>query len=1672
MTASEPFFGMPSPALDAPEAASLAEISSHYERGHYLTAHRLFTERLGPPESLRSTGALILGGRIANQLGARRRGVAAHFAAYKRAPRHGEAAYYYLSSCVSSRSALRFLHEVRRILREVALSPVQRSHVLGLEARALAFFRDLESADALIDEACRLSPDDPWVWVERAAVCSASDRPEQALLHVRTALTLRPDFVQGLKVLSDVLCRLGRMPEAIDELVTATTRVESGFLHWHMGTMLAQCGRHADALAAFTRAHAALLLLEPAGKSALFVERADAAYRMQRFDLALEYAREVNNDYHRELVKRLEQGGRYGRKVLEVPWVRQKHMTCAPATMASIASYFAQPVSHEELAAAICYGGTRSHGEREWALSHGFAVQEFTTTLEAAEALIDRGLPFALTTIEPTSGHLQTLHGYDSTRETLLVRDPSREFEVEYHAKEFLERYVGHGPRGMVFVPTARAASLEGLNLPDSTLYDELHGVNVALEAHDRPRAQQHAETLAARAPGHRLDLEAKLTLAHYDRDPLAIRAALAGLVTLYPESAAYALRYAAALQNLAPTAERELVLERFTVGKRAHPALMRARAELLSQDGRRQAEARHWARRAVALSPTDPSNLLELASSCWTDRRFDEALTLYRFAACLDETNEYCALTYFRATRLLGQADTGLAFLQARVTKLGTQSARPFESLFEAYRLLDRHEDGFKLLETALQTRSDGALLLFAASVYSRHGEADRARTFLEQAKGKVAQQSWLHMAARLASLQADGPHARALYEQLTALNPLDVGAQEQLASRMSESRGPEAAAAHLAAVCQRYPYHFDLASSWLSWARQVGGQAQADAIDALVRIAPHDPWVQRERAFWLIAQKRAAEALQIARQQVELVPNAPSSWGLLGAACHASLLREESMEAYRKALTLDPDYVYALDSLMDACSSTEERARELISYHETLTREETIEDGLKRFALLSRGVLDASRVAEMLEAALAKWPDLPAPYIALSREHRAHARLDAARKVLETACERFAYRSDLLLELSIVCAQRQESDASRRALERAHAIDPDNSVVAAAWVEDLLGRTDHAQAIRVCEAALLRDPADPELRLLLARARFHAGDREKAFADLELLVSMRPGYEDAWGLLEEWDSDLGRPDAALAAARALTERRPDEARSWLVLARRHAQRDDLEGVKHAVERATQLNPELADAYDILACAYARAGRWADAIEACSPDALKGRLPCTLKGRRCWVLARRGSLTDAIAGMEEVLRETPDYVTGMRWLCEFYESSEDHEGHARTARRLSPLDPDSPQTHGYVAAALLAVGDRVTAKEHLWRSVALDPTYFYGSATAFDLHLEDGELSQAEQALAHLIAHAPDTAHTVRRHIALRLKRADRTAALSCFAKLMRCDDAGSATVRKAYDVLSEAGFETQAQETFEQALGDPKACEAALHAWVDIAVEQNALHRMKRALTLDLAKPGQEVVAALLMRLIDAGISHFELWVFMLRHKAKLLSATPIWGASGYVLLSIKAHRTCARWLSDYASRQDAEAWHLYNFAQACRELDRQSKAADAHRVALALEQDHTASRHRAWAALYAALSGETTEARAHLAAEAGSHLTGHDLLARGLAQAAVACGTFARQRRYAIVAPLRGAIAQQIARARIDLNADPPLRKVLLRVLSRIASSRPWWQALWIRATWRTP
>ncbi len=339
-------------------------------------------------------------------------------------------------------------------------------------------------------------------------------------------------------------------------------------------------------------------------------ERCDLACLLQNYDEALTLAQQIDRPFYKRLVERLtkaleqKQDQPPPRVQLAVPFVRQFHDTCVPATQTAIANYWQKPVQQQEIAERICYEGTRAYDERKWAEDNGFHVREFRVTEDTVERLVRVGVPMTLTTVDPGFAHSQGIVGFDVYRGTFLIQDPNDRHVVEAATEKFLEHYASTGPRGMLMVPDAQAQCIDGIQFTDAQLYDEHYTVDRALAGFDRATAHQAIERMRAAAPDHRLSLQCELSLARYDADPTGQLQLVEKLLEQFPTDTNLLLMKLGMLSEFGQRSQRIDILRAACTSDKTHPILWSRLAGELLDDARDHAEAYVQLRRALRFNP------------------------------------------------------------------------------------------------------------------------------------------------------------------------------------------------------------------------------------------------------------------------------------------------------------------------------------------------------------------------------------------------------------------------------------------------------------------------------------------------------------------------------------------------------------------------------------------------------------------------------------------------------------------------------------------------------------------------------------------------------------------------------------------------------------------------------------------------------------------------------------------------------------------------------------------------------------------------------------------------------------------------------------------------------------------------------------------------------------
>jgi tetratricopeptide (TPR) repeat protein len=1644
----------PRPEPVAVPAEVLEEVRELYARGLCMQAY-LRAQSVGPLAAWTGTAARLLAGRLAIHLGSPRLTFWHHLHAWRKEPADPEACYYHARALLERRGPLRTWEFLRRQrdLSEAA-APV-RADWLGFHACVLGRLRDFDAAEDWLSRAEALAPARPWLCIERSILLETEDRYEESLEAARLALRFQPWYRPGVQSAAHILQLLDRDQEALELLTEAVGRLESGLVVAQLALLQTELGHYQDAQRSYERLAELSPLLDKDMGRWLAARRSDAAYYAGDLAAAAVRAREVEGEpFYAGLAERLEKADGEGKRVLlPVGFVRQHHKTCAPATLAAVSRFWEMPAEHLEIAGEICYDGTPAHSERRWAEEHGWTAREFRVTREVARALLDRGLPFTLTMTEATFGHLQAAIGYDSRRDTLLVRDPYQRYFGEYATDAFLQRYQATGPRGMVLVPAERAAMLDGIELTDAVLYDHFYRLLQALQEHRRDEARQAKEDLLAAAPGHRLAWEARRVLALYDANPTELLTAVEGLLRLYPEDGALQLHKTSCLRELARREECLAFLKGLCEKPGCDPVFWQLYAQELVPDARQHPEVVRLLRRYLRVRPGDARGYAALAGVLWAQRRFEPALELYRWAACLEDKDEGLAQSYFQAARPLRQTDAALAFLRDRFTRFGDRSGQPARTLSWALSQLGDATAANDILDKALALRpDDGDLLLYAAQVYASSGNLERGATLLAAAEPRCRRTSWLRAAANLALFRSELAEALRLWRGVLEVEPLALEAHREAARLLAETEGRAAALDHLRQACARFPHHYQLHFLLVQWLQEDGPAEAEPVVRHILESHPTDAWGHRELALILTDTGRLEEAAAELRIAEGLEPASPSHFTVLAHLCAVTGQIEESKEAYRQAIRLSVDNGFAIAELIAACDSHAERREALTFVEQELVKQVVFGDGLLTFREQARFTLNPEELLASLQAGLTARPDLWHAWSAVIRQLADMGRLDEALDLARQATARFPLLPALWLDLAVVCKARQDKEGEAEALGHALQINP-AWAVAARQLADLQRRQGKvAEAKATLEDAIRRTPLDCITYGWLAEVLWKLGEKEAALERVQEALRLAPGYNWAWGALRSWSQALGKPEIGTEFARDLAQRRGGEARSWLMLARTLGRPEDLDERLAALDRALALNARLADAHDLKAELLAGAGRFDEAIAACQAPVWAGRPPLILRGRVAWIEAQRGNVAEAISRMRAVVAEDSEYYWGWEQLASWVRDRGTAAEYLEAAQMLVRLAPDDAMSLGYLGEAQLRSGNRAAGKTTYRRALELAPAYTFAGQALFDAQLDDEELDDAAQTLAILETHSAGP-QVLARAVQLAVRRKDRESACKGLAELCVSAEANGWPLDSAARALLSAGWADDAEQVFAEALDSPQVQPHVATLWVDRWAARGDWKQARRV--EELLSRGAVGDAALnaYLRALGQAKRAGDIRRCLEHHRDRLRASTFAWGTAGYALVTISDYRGTIAWLEDYSSLPNVMPWMLTNLLFALRALGREEEAVQVSRDALTLSPDYTTPYHRVWVAAEELLASASTAGDPVAGIEAGS-LDGTHRFVYELARAMQLLRSTPQQARRQVFHEIRRALAEQ-ARTNKPMSEDlPAVRRIYRRCIRRIA------------------
>ncbi|MCA9201094.1 MAG: tetratricopeptide repeat protein, partial [Planctomycetales bacterium] len=686
--------------------------------------------------------------------------------------------------------------------------------------------------------------------------------------------------------------------------------------------------------------------------------------------------------------------------------------------------------------------------QRLWAEENGFVAKEFRLTEESAHALIDLDIPFAITTAEPESSHIQVICGYDTKRGALLIQDPGTWYVGECNLAPMLETYAWCGPRAIVLVPEAKASILDMVELPETEQFDWLYQLELAARNHDRATAQQIYQQFEAWDANHRLTHWAKWSLAFQDHSLENSLDAMTSLCQLYPDSEALLLKRARLLASMGRLDGAISTLRKCIDDGEGGLASMTYLLTLLSDDC--EEEITRLLADVMRQAPHSEFGLVHEAARLQRAKQYEHAYELLRLAAQLSPTDEQIIGRLSELAEQFGKQAEFLAFLKKRFDEFGHISEQPGLLFAKGLANYLQSDAAVEVLHQAIQRRpDDGRLLCEAARLIGILRTPQEGLQLLEQATTALPElEKWLTV-ANLAERDGRLEDSLNAYRQVVTAGGDESSYSQTIAKLTAHVEGVDAAVQYACDLADRFPDHgnaLTLAADWLGYVHQ--HQAALEYLDKSLQLDGTYGWAWRERAIACQALGRHEEALEAANKAIEFERNVYSFQ--IRAKILVSLKRiDEAKSDFRDAILENVNSAFAINGWIDLCQTDKERREALQCILQQLVSQAVDDEAVQAYYFQAKWLLPADVVEESLRIVQEKSPHLLCAWTLCAELLSSQRRNQEAIDCLVSQKERFAAVPEYWSQIGQLHADT-DNPAAIRAFEQAYALDP-NSVDAA---------------------------------------------------------------------------------------------------------------------------------------------------------------------------------------------------------------------------------------------------------------------------------------------------------------------------------------------------------------------------------------------------------------------------------------------------------------------------------------------------------------------------------------------------------------------------------------------------------------------------------------------
>lgn len=1419
------------------------------------------------------------------------------------------------------------------------------------KAEILAHFRDFSAADEAAQGLETLN--DNWLLLTLAEIKFRQDDYAQALAIVDQALAKTPDYRPALYFKANILQLQHNLSSAIDLLAGVWPSYQSFWVGRLLCSLYIENQQYPQAHECLQQLKSLPVLERRDSQQILRSLQADLLCAEQRYEEALEFI-EQKSWFGKSVSEAIKRGGDTNkRKVLNLPFVRQANMTCAPASLSSVASYWGVQIDQADIVEAICYNGTYSEDERRWAEENGWFVQELQLDFTSAKQLLDAGIPILLGTVEPGSAHLQILVGYDEVMETYLLRDPYHRRLQEMLIEGCHKYYAASGPRAMVMVPQNQREQLLSIHLPCSALYDCLYQLERALNNNDRDSACKQLATAQALDENHRITINCERRLAFYDGDETRILAATEKLLALFPEDIGFQLSKVSSLSALGSSKQALEYLENIVASGQAHSMIRSCLADHLRHDHRQLERVEQLYQQLLRYSPTNAKLLYDYAGVLWDKADYAHSYQLYRFAICLEDKNERYAESFFKAARYHKETETGLNFLRDRFMRFGKKSSGPAVSLFNALDSLDLTHEGLDVLDQAIALRpDDGWLMTFAARKFLYSQQSNKAIELAERAKPLVHAVRYHELAADIHTANLEIDQAITSLQTILSFDVLNEKASKDIMRLWIENGQRQRADEFIKQQLAQFPDNAMLLELRIYWIDQTDYEQLVTAYQEYTQHHPNNAWGYRGLANALRAQGNLEPALAAAREAVAIEKNGSANHTCLGQVYLALREREQARTCFRRAIENYCDHSAAYDLLLSCGLTHAAQQEELQFIYDQLMAQVSYGDGILEYQYIAWQILPANSVIEFLEHALQARPDLWQSWVALTLAYRNLGNNQKALEIITGAAERFPLLPRIFFELAETYRIVNQAEPAEKFYRQALELSPGWTTPANNLCDLYEQQGRYEEAIAIQRSVCARNPLASSPYGYIADLLLREDKVDEAIATLETALERHSQYYWAWRRLFSLYKDRQQEHLICERVASLRKKLVDDAD--LVLLHAWMQADDNTACE-LLGKFLERHP-----HNISVCTdyverQTALGHYDHALQFTSEAYWNNNRHLAILAAEAKIFAEQHDLEKAIAAMEAVASINENYYEAWRCLTIWYLQAHDAKNATRAIDNCVRLYPNDPIVLCFAAEKLEAIdGDKNRIGDLLQRAFELNPVNQYNGLTYIDYILGQKDYARAAQAHAILQRHNRDI-YTDYRGLQIAIALEQHEDALAVFKAILTAPDETGWFIANAWEQLKKLKQETKGADIIRE-LHHAKQLpnNQAARCLAELDIQQLGRKKVERALLKKNYSDDFE------RRYLEGYIHHIKdnnvlpPDALLQQHKDAIHGDVKLWALIGQLYIGQDRWYQAANWLDAPKHEAQAEASALYFQSLALREAGKWDAGVQAMALAYAKTPD----------------------------------------------------------------------------------------------------------------------